>query len=87
MSTELRVLVTGTRNTGRWLWDVDEALRKMWIGRNRPVVTIVHGACPSGVDMVAGIVGRRQGFIVEPHPADWETHGKAAGPDPKPRDG
>ena len=42
--------------------------------------TVVHGGAP-GADALAGdIAGRVLGHTVVVHPADWATHGKAAGP-------
>ena len=42
-------------------------------------VTVVHGACPKGADFIADQAARDLGLAVEPHPADWERHGRAAG--------
>lgn len=39
---------------------------------------IVHGAA-RGVDRIAHQEAEKAGFVLEPHPADWERHGKAAG--------
>jgi len=52
---------------------------------------IVHGACPTGVDKHASdwvkkiTAERRNNRLIpvvkeEPHPADWATHGRKAGP-------
>jgi len=42
-------------------------------------ITIVHGAA-QGADRIAHQEAQKAGLLVEPHPADWEKHGKAAGP-------
>lgn len=41
---------------------------------------IVHGACPTGADRVASRFALMFGLSTEAHPADWDAHGKAAGP-------
>ena len=42
---------------------------------------IVHGACPTGADpMVARWLHGLEDSVEEPHPANWQLHGKAAGP-------
>jgi hypothetical protein len=49
-----------------------------------PSVIIVHGACPTGADKIAADHQQRMlphmRVYAEPHPADWKTHGYAAGP-------
>jgi len=40
-------------------------------------VVIIHGACPTGADAIADTV---QFGTIKRYPADWEKHGKAAGP-------
>ncbi len=40
---------------------------------------IVHGDA-TGVDTMAGEWGKRKAIYVVPCPADWNKHGKAAGP-------
>lgn len=39
---------------------------------------IVHGNA-KGADTIAGVVAKELGFSVKEYPADWSTHGKAAG--------
>ena len=39
---------------------------------------LVHGDA-KGADRLAGSWGNHYGVIVEPHPADWDTHGRKAG--------
>lgn len=79
---ELRVLVTGgrdyadratVRRTLRYLADC-------YIHGFRPEeVVLVHGGAP-GADTLAAEEATALGWRVEAHPADWETHGRAAGP-------
>ena len=47
-------------------------------GSPRP--TMVHGACPDGVDACAAQLARTHNLKVEEHPADWSEHERAAGP-------
>jgi hypothetical protein len=44
-----------------------------------PNAILVHGDCPDGDRQAAGI-WRGLGGECEAHPADWEEHGRAAGP-------
>ena len=76
---DYRVLVTGSRD-----WDDAATLRMALIdavadrpGGTEPV--IVHGACPRGADAMADTWARDYLIQAEPHPADWDRHGKAAG--------
>ena len=73
----MRVLVTGSRD-----WTDEEAIEVALapLGTGGEPVTIVHGACPTGADAIAHKIALRYGYEVEPHPADWTTHGRAAGP-------
>lgn len=41
---------------------------------------VVHGACPTGADKIASQWARWRGLPEEPHPADWQVHGRRAGP-------
>ena len=77
----MRILITGSRNWTDWV-SVDEAILEA-VRNAAPnfdiPVTIVHGGC-SGADDIAGQVAEFYAFEQEVHPADWNTHGKAAGP-------
>lgn len=72
-----RVLVTGSR-TWTDLAAIETALLEQ-IGPDGDLPTLIHGACPSGADRVASRIADRWGWDLEPHPADWAAHGKAAG--------
>ena len=74
-----RILVTGSRK-----WADADAVRTNLAVFGTPrfegrEVVVVHGDA-HGADTIAAEVGRSLGFTVEPHPADWTTHGKRAGP-------
>lgn len=71
-----RVIFTGSRKFS----DVDAVLKAMngllkidndWI--------VVHGAA-AGLDTIADSVAGDFGFKIERHPANWELHGRSAGP-------
>ena len=74
-----RVLVTGSRD-----WDAEESLRQALIaaafrGRQERDLIVVHGACPTGADVMANTWAKDYGFPAERHPADWTGYGKSAG--------
>ena len=75
----MRIIVTGTRRqVGRrpaFLFFAD--LCEVYEPEE---VTIVHGACPTGVDAMAQRYAVQSGFKVERFPADWTKHGRRAGP-------
>jgi|GEM_PF-1050464 len=72
-----RVLITGSRN---WLaaGTVVAVLDRLLAAH--PALVVVHGACPTGADRIAGEWCEELGVPAEGHPADWATHGRAAGP-------
>ena len=41
---------------------------------------IIQGGCPTGSDLLARKVADEFGIRVETFPADWQQHGRAAGP-------
>ncbi|ATI15672.1 hypothetical protein [Bordetella phage vB_BbrM_PHB04] len=45
----------------------------------RPVTLLIHGAA-RGADSLADDWARARGVPRDPHPADWATHGRRAGP-------
>ena len=71
-----RILVTGSRD-----WDDVEAMIEVLAPYNitRDVKTLVHGGA-RGADAIAAEIALALGWYMEEYPADWETHGKAAGP-------
>jgi hypothetical protein len=50
-------------------------------GNDMPLnVTIIHGDCPTGADLFADDWAAVNWCSVEGYPADWQMHGRAAGP-------
>lgn len=76
---ELRVLVCGSRD-----WEDFDAIMRVMVflqgaaGHGKEIV-VIHGAC-RGADQLADRVAKYMGFETEPYPADWDAHGRAAGP-------
>lgn len=83
----MRILVTGGRDyddqitVGRALQaaclDLIDHLPP-WDDGSRPP-TVVHGGA-RGLDTTAATLAAEAGWNVEAHPADWDAHGRAAGP-------
>lgn len=81
-----RLLITGSRNFGDqghvditlMRTALKDARRKLHdAGFDR--IILVHGAA-RGADQLAASIGKSMGFVLDPHPAQWSVHGKAAGP-------
>lgn len=78
-----RILMCGGRDFGdltlmtQAFFDIAEGLLDA-DGEYVSIPTIVHGAA-RGADTLAGMLAEQYGWNVEAHPADWDTHGRAAG--------
>lgn len=76
-----RVIVCGSR---RWSdrKKIADALADLVLerGYRYPHPVIVHGNAKRGADRIAEEEAGKAGLLTEPHPADWERYGKAAGP-------
>jgi hypothetical protein len=70
----MKILVCGSRH-----WDDIETIARVLEGLPKSGVTIIHGAA-RGADMIAGEVAKQFGWNVREYPAQWDKHGKAAGP-------
>lgn len=81
-----RLLVTGTRRalTGDEKLHIRTVVLAAIRARspNREAVTVVHGGCPTGVDSyVDTLIGQLPGHVTtDVFTADWDTHGRRAGP-------
>lgn len=71
----VRILVTGSRT-----WTAIGALRAVLasVRQRYPRAILVHGGA-RGADQIAATVWASWGLRTEAHPADWATHGRAAG--------
>jgi hypothetical protein len=72
----MRICVCGGRdyNDKQKVWDTLDTLRSFV-----PYFTLVHGDA-KGADSLADDWARCSDLETDPFPADWEQHGKAAGP-------
>lgn len=75
----LRILVTGSRN-----WADTQTIQRVMasIESANPdrKFTLIEGGCPTGADAMAVREATRLGWAIETHNADWEHHGRIAGP-------
>jgi len=79
---DYRVIVTGSREFDDYTTvclELGGVLKHLMATADPlPRIVVVHGAA-KGADTLADKAARAFGMDVEPHPADWETHGKRAG--------
>jgi len=87
--TPYRLLITGSRD---WTDDraITERLDNVYMSLSaRKQLIVVHGACQTGADKIAAdwVEWRWWNTVIpasildqDPHPADWDRLGKAAGP-------
>jgi len=74
----LKIVVTGGRDyTGKGLLKV---LRTIYAATPDGHLTIIHGGCPTGADAVAHSFCRSLSVNEQEFKADWDQHGKYAGP-------
>ena len=74
MTCEFRVIVTGGRDfkDGALVWDEFEALAAACVNNDEfHPPTIVHGGA-RGADRLCAEAAQEMGFLVDPHPADWD---------------
>ncbi len=72
----MRLLICGSRD-----WTNKELIKKeiLEILQSQPIEVVIHGGC-RGADWMAGKVAKELNIPVEEYLADWQTHGKSAGP-------
>lgn len=71
----MRVVIAGSRDLN------DEALVNDAIANSKfTITTVISGKCPTGADAFGEAYAAKHGIPIEPYPADWAKHGKAAGP-------
>ena len=74
----MNILVCGTRDVPSQK-QADKVMDILHLFTRGETHTLIHGAAP-GVDTIASMYAKRVEWEVRPFPADWERHGKAAGP-------
>lgn len=78
MPAELRVIVTGSRAFGAYVWHHSQLGRVL--GELPGDAVIIHGGCPMGADKMADDWAMQMGRHVVVFHADWKRHGRKAGP-------
>jgi hypothetical protein len=74
----MRVLICGSRTWSKPI-PIDVVVGGFAAVYGAAKVTVIHGAA-RGADSMAASAAHRHGLDCEDYPADWATHGKAAGP-------
>lgn len=75
----MRILITGSRDwTDKQL--LANKLFEITGCYTKDEIVVVHGGCPTGADAMAEQLCQNYGIATEVYPADWNKHGKAAGP-------
>lgn len=71
----MKVLVFGGREFDDWRL-LNDALTA--VHNTRPISCIIEGEA-KGADFLGRVWAKFMGMPVDPYPADWNTHGRAAG--------
>ena len=72
----MKTIIAGGRDYA--LTEIDVLMLESLI-YDLPITEVVHGGC-RGIDTEAGTWAKKEGLEVKVYPADWDTHGRAAGP-------
>lgn len=77
----MKLIVTGSRD-----WVDEDLIEQAFyvftdsaLNRNEQI-TVVHGDCPTGADAIANWIAENYGFHIRRYPAEWNLHGRGAGP-------
>jgi hypothetical protein len=73
----MKVLICGGRDFADYDY-LKTVLSALQVTRE-PFTAIIHG-CARGADTLAGQYADRHNIQVAPFPADWQKHGRSAGP-------
>lgn len=76
----LRILITGSRN-----YSDKDRIRRVFRNLIKKFdeydnFTLVSGNCPTGADNIAEQIAKELQWEIELYPAEWNKHGKKAGP-------
>lgn len=74
----MRVLICGSRDWSKPI-PIDVIVGGFAAVYGHANVAVIHGAA-RGADSMAASAAHRHGVDCEDYPADWDTHGRAAGP-------
>lgn len=69
----MRLLICGDRN-----WTDISFMRNLM--KDLPKDTVIIQGCARGADSIAGLLADELDLVQEKYPANWNVHGRAAGP-------
>ena len=84
--SDFRIIITGGRERGstrdyEQIYTVFSTVVNSKCAEQEHVrFTVIQGGCPTGIDSIACTLAHLSGCKCETFPADWEKHGRAAGP-------
>jgi len=73
-----KICIAGSRHLTNTK-QISEILFKHLWGKEKETI-IINGGCPQGVDYIAASLARQKHMLIQFFDADWDEHGKAAGP-------
>lgn len=75
----MKLIIAGSRDHQPTFDEIDFYVTLFVAAMNEPIEEIVSGGC-RGVDRAGELWAKKKGIPVKVFPADWDTHGRAAGP-------
>jgi hypothetical protein len=72
----MKVIIAGSRDLEITIEELENIINNTGVD----ISLLLNGKCPTGIDKIAYKWAEKNIIPIEEYPAQWDTHGKSAGP-------